>query len=75
VTSSCLHLSTHLPVPPPPYTRTHTLTRAPPLQLFGHPSRGGLRITLYNGIPDEAVEHLVAFMQAFQVEKQEGQQL
>ncbi len=45
------------------------------MQLFGHPSRGGLRITLYNGIPDEAVEHLVAFMQAFQVEKQDGQQL
>ncbi len=40
-------------------------------QLFGHPSRGGLRVTLYNGIPDEAVERLVEFMRAFQLEKLE----
>jgi phosphoserine aminotransferase len=35
------------------------------LQLFGHPMMGGLRITLYNGIPDEAVDAVVGFMQKF----------
>lgn len=34
-------------------------------QLFGHPARGGLRVTLYNGVPDDAVERLAAFMRAF----------
>ena len=35
------------------------------LQLFGHPVRGGLRVTLYNGVPDEAVDRVVAFMNKF----------
>jgi len=35
------------------------------LQLFGHPLFGGLRVTLYNGIPDEAVEKCADFMLEF----------
>lgn len=35
------------------------------LQLAGHPLVGGMRATLYNGVPDHAVEALVAFMEAF----------
>jgi len=35
------------------------------LQLFCHPLFPGCRITLYNGIPDTAVEALVAFMKVF----------
>lgn len=35
------------------------------LQLFGHPVRGGLRVTLYNGVRDESVSKVVAFMNAF----------
>lgn len=38
----------------------------PPLfQLCGHPWFGGLRVTLYNGVPDEAVEATLAFMEHF----------
>jgi phosphoserine aminotransferase len=33
--------------------------------LFGHAVRGGVRITLYNGVPDEAVDEVLAFMQDF----------
>jgi len=39
--------------------------RAGILQLFGHPMMGGLRITLYNGIPDDAVDAVVAFMKSY----------
>jgi len=35
------------------------------LQLFCHPLFPGCRITLYNGIPDTAVEALVIFMKGF----------
>lgn len=35
------------------------------IQLFGHPVRGGLRVTLYHGVPDEAVDALHAFMIKF----------
>lgn len=35
------------------------------LQLQGHPLFGGLRVTLYNGIEDEAVEFLLKFMKEF----------
>jgi len=35
------------------------------LQLFGHPLFGGLRVTLYNGIPDEAVDKCAEFMMNF----------
>lgn len=34
-------------------------------QLFGHPRFGGLRASLYNGVPDEGVDALVAFLDAF----------
>eukprot|EP00004_Rigifila_ramosa_P026846 TRINITY_DN8519_c0_g1_i1.p1 TRINITY_DN8519_c0_g1~~TRINITY_DN8519_c0_g1_i1.p1 ORF type:complete len:419 (+),score=102.21 TRINITY_DN8519_c0_g1_i1:83-1258(+) len=34
-------------------------------QIFGHPLFGGLRITLYNGIPDSAVDTLLGFMADF----------
>ena len=36
------------------------------LQVFGHPLFGGQRITLYNGVPDEAVDAVARFMVAFQ---------
>lgn len=33
--------------------------------LFGHPIGGGVRITLYNGVPDAAVDAVIGFMQSF----------
>lgn len=36
------------------------------LHLGGHPSVGGLRANLYNGVPEAAVDTLVAFMGEFQ---------
>lgn len=36
------------------------------VQLFGHKSAGGLRITMYNGLPVEAVDRLIVFLIAFQ---------
>ena len=33
--------------------------------LGGHPARGGVRLSLYNGLPDAAVEALAAFLDAF----------
>jgi phosphoserine aminotransferase len=38
------------------------------IQLFGHPVRGGLRVTLYHGVTDEAVNALVKFMRRFRQE-------
>ena len=35
------------------------------LQLVNHPSVGGLRASLYNGLPDDGVERLLGFMRAF----------
>jgi phosphoserine aminotransferase len=35
------------------------------IQLFGHPVRGGLRVTLYHGVTDEAVDALIKFMSYF----------
>jgi phosphoserine aminotransferase len=35
------------------------------LQLVNHPSIGGLRVSLYNGMDDEGVEKLLAFMRTF----------
>jgi phosphoserine aminotransferase len=35
--------------------------------LRGHPLFGGLRVTMYNQLPDDAVEALVGFMQEFQM--------
>jgi phosphoserine aminotransferase len=34
-------------------------------QLFGHPRFGGLRASLYNGVSDEAIDALAAFLPAF----------
>jgi len=35
-------------------------------QLFGHPLSGGLRITLYNPMPEEAVHDLLRFLEYFE---------
>ena len=35
------------------------------LQLFGHPVKGGLRVTLYNGVRDESVALVADFMRAY----------
>lgn len=40
-------------------------TQAELLQLFGHPLLGGLRVCIYNGLPDEAVAALLVFMEGF----------
>lgn len=40
-------------------------TQAGLLQLFGHPLLGGLRVCIYNGLPDEAIEALLSFMTSF----------
>lgn len=40
-------------------------TQAELLQLFGHPLLGGLRVCIYNGLPDEAVAALLIFMEDF----------
>eukprot|EP00510_Aplanochytrium_minuta_P010134 CAMPEP_0184075910 /NCGR_PEP_ID=MMETSP0957-20130417/71382_1 /TAXON_ID=627963 /ORGANISM="Aplanochytrium sp, Strain PBS07" /LENGTH=361 /DNA_ID=CAMNT_0026378393 /DNA_START=447 /DNA_END=1532 /DNA_ORIENTATION=+ len=36
------------------------------LQLFGHPVSGGLRITLYNAMPEEAVYDLLKFLENYE---------
>jgi phosphoserine aminotransferase len=36
--------------------------------LKGHRSVGGIRASIYNAVPMEAVEHLVAFMEKFEKE-------
>jgi len=38
-------------------------------QLVGHPLFGGLRITLYNGVPDKAVSELKDFMKDFMTQQ------
>jgi phosphoserine aminotransferase len=38
------------------------------LQLVNHPSVGGIRAALYNGIPTKAVEDLLVFMRNFRAE-------
>lgn len=35
------------------------------LQVFGHPLFGGQRISLYNGVPDEALDAVAAFLDEF----------
>ena len=35
------------------------------LELIGHPTQGGLRVTLYNGVRDESVKRVVSFMRSF----------
>lgn len=40
-------------------------TEAGLLQLFGHPLLGGLRVCIYNGLPDEAITALLSFMTSF----------
>jgi phosphoserine aminotransferase len=35
-------------------------------QLSGHHSAGGLRVCIYNGIPDEGLELLMIYMEQFQ---------
>ena len=40
-------------------------TQAELLQLFGHPLLGGLRVCIYNGLPDEAIAALLVFMEGF----------
>ena len=40
-------------------------TEAGLLQLFGHPLLGGLRVCIYNGLPDEAITALLSFMISF----------
>ena len=34
-------------------------------QLSGHHSAGGLRVCIYNGIPDEGLDLLITFMEQF----------
>ena len=34
-------------------------------QLFGHPISGGLRVCLYNGVPEESFQALMNFMRSF----------
>ncbi|KAK9824500.1 hypothetical protein WJX72_010880 [[Myrmecia] bisecta] len=41
-------------------------TEAGLYQLFGHPSVGGLRVCIYNGLPDAALEAFLQFLQDFQ---------
>ena len=41
-------------------------TKAGFVNLAGHRSVGGLRASLYNGMPVDGVEKLVTFMQQFQ---------
>jgi phosphoserine aminotransferase len=36
------------------------------MELKGHRSVGGMRASLYNALPDEAVDALISFMQAFE---------
>ena len=36
------------------------------MELKGHRSVGGMRASLYNALPDEAVDALIAFMQDFE---------
>ncbi len=45
-------------------------TAAGLLQLFGHPLMGGLRVCIYNGLPDEAIDALLHFMAAFRLKYQ-----
>merc|ERR1712048_1216581 len=35
------------------------------LGLAGHPAFGGMRVCLYNGVPDDAVKEVARFMQEF----------
>lgn len=35
------------------------------LQLFGHKVKGGLRVTLYNGVNDDSVDLVAEFMRQF----------
>lgn len=37
-------------------------------QLSGHHTCGGLRVCLYNGIPDEGLDALIAFMATFRAQ-------
>ncbi|DBA68540.1 hypothetical protein WJX79_008013 [Trebouxia sp. C0005] len=46
-------------------------TAAGLLQLFGHPLLGGLRVCIYNGLPDEAISELLVFMNSF-MQKYQG---
>ncbi|DBB11597.1 hypothetical protein WJX82_002752 [Trebouxia sp. C0006] len=45
-------------------------TAAGLLQLFGHPLLGGLRVCIYNGLPDEAISELLVFMNSFRQKHQ-----
>lgn len=38
------------------------------LQTFGHASVGGLRVAIYNGLPDESLSMFLGFMHDFAVE-------
>ena len=38
------------------------------LALKGHRSVGGMRASIYNGLPEEAVDTLIEFMDVFQKE-------
>mmetsp|Transcript_29051 Transcript_29051/g.81286 ORF Transcript_29051/g.81286 Transcript_29051/m.81286 type:complete len:430 (+) Transcript_29051:171-1460(+) len=35
-------------------------------QTYGHHTVGGLRVCMYNAVPEESVTHLISFMEAFQ---------
>jgi len=45
------------------------------LQLGGHPAFGGVRVCLYNAVPDAAVDELVCFMRAFREARLDARRL
>lgn len=63
---SQLNVTFHLPTPALEACFVAESTAAGLLGLEGHRSVGGLRASLYNAVPLQAVQDLVAFMQAFQ---------
>jgi len=45
------------------------------LQLGGHPAFGGIRVCLYNAVPDAAIDELVCFMRAFREARVDARRL
>eukprot|EP00041_Stephanoeca_diplocostata_P010575 m.168495 g.168495 ORF g.168495 m.168495 type:complete len:110 (-) comp18209_c1_seq1:23-352(-) len=40
--------------------------------LYGHPISGGIRITMYNWVPDESVHEVIQFMEDFAEQHRQG---
>lgn len=57
-----LHITSHFSARP--------AASASQLQLKGHRSVGGMRASIYNAMPVEGVQELVAFMKEFQAKNQ-----